>query len=239
MDTTTETWAQLRADAWNRKCGEVKNLAYALQSNPVVALAADLSGYGEGGWHSSAGELLEPDAVALALYAWYAARDLPEPATHVLHTEAARISATSVPAAAGRSKYRALSNLAGSLQHAWSADTSADPENYSERREASYGQCAVTALLVQQVAGGDLLRVVVTDQVGAGWSKKSVEVSHYFNLLPDGTEVDLTRGQFTRFAYGENVTEPEVRSREYVLSHPATAERYTILASRVELPYLA
>lgn len=54
--------------------------------------------------------------------------------------------------------------------------------------------------------------------------------SHYWNQLPDGTEVDLTREQFDDFS-PQSI---EHRSREYVLSYPDTVERYQRLRARFE-----
>lgn len=51
---------------------------------------------------------------------------------------------------------------------------------------SSKGQCYVTALIVQDFFGGDLLR----------FKEYPLERSHYWNLLPDGCEVDLTSDQF-------------------------------------------
>lgn len=96
---------------------------------------------------------------------------------------------------------------------AWTAETSASPDAWTPERP-SVGQCAVTALVVQDKLGGVLLRTV-----NAG-------TSHYFNLLPGDVVVDLTRDQF-------DVWEPtapiETRTREYVLSFPETAARYAVL----------
>ena len=58
--------------------------------------------------------------------------------------------------------------------------TSADPEGWSPHNRP-WGQCAVTALVVQDRFGGELLRARVDG------------VSHYWNRLPDGSELDLTR----------------------------------------------
>lgn len=108
---------------------------------------------------------------------------------------------------------RELESLAEALERAWSRQTSADPEHWIPENPA-WGQCAVTALVVQDEFGGDLLRATVDD------------VSHYWNLLPDGSEVDLTREQFPEGAtYGPTV----VKDREYVLSFPDTASRYLLL----------
>lgn len=102
------------------------------------------------------------------------------------------------------------------ITRAWSADTSSDPDGWTQHNRA-YGQCAVTALLVQKLMGGELLRAMVGD------------VSHYWNRLPSGVELDLTRGQFETFDPGP----VETRTREYALSYPATAARYRILARAV------
>ena len=73
---------------------------------------------------------------------------------------------------------------------AWGPDTcypdmSAEwsPENPSR------DQCGMTALVVQDVLGGDLvLAEVHQDGVKVGY--------HYWNRLPDGSDVDLTGDQF-------------------------------------------
>jgi hypothetical protein len=103
----------------------------------------------------------------------------------------------------------------------WCEETASpgDAPEWSEDNPAK-GQCAVTALLIQEILGGDLMRCVVD---GFG--------SHYFNRLPDGTIVDLTRRQFPE---GTVVPDGEPRDREYVLdSEPArnaqTPERYDLL----------
>lgn len=100
------------------------------------------------------------------------------------------------------------------FRRGWAADTSSDPSWSCENPEL--GQCAVTALLVQEWLGGELLRA----RVG--------EVSHYWNRTADGAELDLTRAQFEVF-------EPEgieVRTRDYVLSFPETRRRHDLLRRR-------
>lgn len=111
-----------------------------------------------------------------------------------------------------------IHELEGLLEEAWSSETSSDPNRWSPANPA-LGQCAVTALVVQDLLGGELLR----GEVG--------NVSHYWNILPSGQEVDLTIGQF-------GTTKPTIhniggRSRDYVLSFPATQVRYGILSERV------
>ena len=107
--------------------------------------------------------------------------------------------------------------LQEACRQAWTRETSASPDRWTEERP-SIGQCAVTALVVQDYLGGDLLRVT---QDGEG---------HYFNSLPQpGLDVDFTYDQFDDW----NPSETETRTRDYVLSFPDTVKRYEILAERV------
>lgn len=105
-------------------------------------------------------------------------------------------------------------DLFAAIRRSWAADTSVDSE-WSVKCPA-LGQCAVTALVVQDYLGGQLVRAEVEG------------VSHYWNKFNDG-EIDLTREQFMHFS-------PKVistRSRSYVLSSPDTLRRYEILKERV------
>lgn len=112
--------------------------------------------------------------------------------------------------------------LTRALRDSWCAETSAY-ETWSPDRPSA-GQCAVTALVIQDHLGGDLLRGVVSGE------------SHYWNRLPDSREVDLTSEQFEEFVLD---APPELRDRDYVLSFAPTAERYRILAQRVRNHLLA
>lgn len=109
--------------------------------------------------------------------------------------------------------------LGESLRDAWCAETSSakawSPENPTE------GQCAVTALVVQDALGGSIVRVEYTDTGLSG--------SHYFNRLPNGADLDLTCGQFTAPIFRNR----QWRSREYLLSNEDTRRRYEILLALV------
>ena len=107
--------------------------------------------------------------------------------------------------------------LQAALTKAWSHRTSADPAGWSEDN-AALGQCAVTALIIQDYFGGDLRR----GEVGS--------ISHYWNVLPSGEELDLTKHQFPDDVEIANV---QPRTREYVLSHPETVRRYRALSRAV------
>ncbi|WP_143229962.1 YunG family protein [Actinophytocola xanthii] len=104
--------------------------------------------------------------------------------------------------------------LFAALRSRWSAATSVDPA-WSSGNPA-LGQCAVTALVIQEYLGGDLIRA----KVGT--------VSHYWNRLPDG-DIDLTREQFSRFV----PTDVSVQQRERLLNNSETRSRYERLLSQV------
>lgn len=110
-----------------------------------------------------------------------------------------------------------LQRLEAALAAVWSRVTSADPESWTDDNPAS-GQCAVTALVVQDYLGGELRR----GEAGS--------ISHYWNVLPSGDEVDLTRHQFDD---GVEITNIEPRTREYLFSHDETVRRYNDLARAV------
>lgn len=104
------------------------------------------------------------------------------------------------------------------FQECWRRETSYDPEKWSPENP-THGQCAITALVVQDLLGGDLLKGKVN---GA---------DHYWNRLPDSTEFDLTRDQF---GAAVSVTSPERVSRQYVLSFEDTVRRYEQLSRLFE-----
>jgi ADP-ribose pyrophosphatase YjhB (NUDIX family) len=76
------------------------------------------------------------------------------------------------------------------LLRCWGPDT-CDPSDLADWHPGNpaRGQCGTTALVVREILGGDLLHAKVT----AGGSPAG---HHYWNRLPDGSELDLTREQF-------------------------------------------
>jgi hypothetical protein len=111
---------------------------------------------------------------------------------------------------------RTRDDLVQAIALSWSRDTSNEPDRWTPDNPA-LGQCAVTALVVQDYLGGRLLRGLVGD------------VSHYWNQLPTGEELDLTQQQFQDF--GVDSVGP--RDREYVLSFTDTQRRYRSLLDLV------
>ncbi len=79
--------------------------------------------------------------------------------------------------------------LAGAIAASWGPDT-CDPQDLPwSARNPPRGQCGVSALVLQDFCGGELLlSEVLVDGARVGY--------HWWNRLPDGSEVDLTRGQF-------------------------------------------
>lgn len=111
-----------------------------------------------------------------------------------------------------------ISDLEKILKKCWCKKTSAFPKLWSKKNPA-WGQCAITALIVQDYFGGILLRGMTNFG------------SHYWNKLPDGTEVDLTRGQFPEGTIIENAA---YKKRDYIISYAPVVARYNILKKKVE-----
>jgi hypothetical protein len=111
----------------------------------------------------------------------------------------------------------------------WYYDTASpgDQSRWTSDRP-SIGQCAVTALVVQDLMGGQLVKATVE---GFG--------SHYWNRLDSGEEVDLTRNQFPP----ETVIPPgQPVERDYLMKHErsiqaGTPTRYRLLSRRVQTVY--
>ncbi|MBP7843653.1 MAG: hypothetical protein KA116_02475 [Proteobacteria bacterium] len=109
----------------------------------------------------------------------------------------------------------------------WSAETTASPSDWTEENP-SWGQCAVTALVVQDILGGEIV-----------WAEAELadgrKISHYKNLV-DGREIDFTNQQFppdTTIPAGVPKTKTYSSTRDYVLSYEPTRKRYDLLKSRL------
>lgn len=116
-----------------------------------------------------------------------------------------------------------LLDLENALRGGWGLDT-CDPDDLADWRpdNPARGQCGVTALVLQELIGGQLiLGDVHIDGVRSG--------RHWWNLLPGGLEVDLTREQFR--------TEEIVSGGQAVERPPGPPRRcrqqYDLLRSRV------
>ena len=101
------------------------------------------------------------------------------------------------------------------LVNSWSEGTCVpSSRNAWKNHDSSYGQCAVTALLINDLFGGKIMRCMTSTG------------SHYYNNI-DGENVDLTIDQFV----GErpDYQNGEERTRDYLLSNENTKQRYLVL----------
>jgi hypothetical protein len=130
-----------------------------------------------------------------------------------------------------RTDLPSLAEVERALRAGWARDTSDDPLYWSEDNPA-LGQCAVSALVVRAIYGGDLVIATVLDRHG-----ERTPDGHAWNILPTGEAVDFA---FDQFRNGERlappiVTEPIIHGdphRAHVL-----AERVShSLGIPVELP---
>jgi len=83
----------------------------------------------------------------------------------------------------------ALSEIEVAVRGAWSAETADHPEAWDPATPAAC-QCGVTALLIRELLGGDIL-------LAAAVQGGEVIARHAWNRLPDGVEIDLTVEQFS------------------------------------------
>jgi len=112
-------------------------------------------------------------------------------------------------------------DLESALRVAFDIDTCYPDERKDWSPEnPAYGQCAVTALVVQDYLGGDII-----------YDQKNI---HFWNRV-EKIDIDLSRNQFS-----ENVVlcETRIRSRQELLEGPRaevaeTLRRYRILEDRV------
>ncbi len=129
-----------------------------------------------------------------------------------------------------------LGILKEAFKNSWMRETAVDPLAWSPENPA-WGQCVVTALIVQDCFGGKLLRAFFDVTVNG----QTQNVSHYWNQLPDGREIDFTGEQFLKEGIVHSTIPPgKEKTREYVLSYPDTVTRYKLLEKKVReyLKYL-
>lgn len=115
------------------------------------------------------------------------------------------------------------------LQEAWCRDTGAGTSGLSGM---PVGQCAVTALLVQDLLGGELVRAELRRVTFGG---RLVVESHYWNRIQGMGDIDLTRAQYA----GETLPLGDVVPRSRLLEGDRalaarTPERYALLKRRYE-----
>lgn len=117
------------------------------------------------------------------------------------------------------------------ISKSWTRDTSADHEGWTSDNPA-WGECAVTALTVQDFLGGELVRM---DLTGHNDPKIAAARSHYFNRINEAL-LDISSSQFgdvNRFYQFRSSQEVSVRDRSYLLGNTDTATRYVCFRHEV------
>ncbi|WP_439655446.1 YunG family protein [Tsukamurella strandjordii] len=115
-----------------------------------------------------------------------------------------------------------LVDLRRALRASWGPDTCA-PEDIAQWSPGNpaRGQCATTALVVNDHLGGNLVR----GEVHVGGQRVDY---HWWNALPSGEQIDLTREQFDTSELvlgGTIIDRPAARGRQHA--------QYEVLRQRV------
>jgi ADP-ribose pyrophosphatase YjhB (NUDIX family) len=116
--------------------------------------------------------------------------------------------------------------LESALRTAWCRWT-CDPVDQPRWSESnpSWGQCASTALVIQDRLSGDLLLADVHEADGTPAGV------HFWNRLPDGAELDLTSEQFRD---GQVVGSPREVARPADVTRGRLPGQYHLLSGRVQ-----
>jgi len=123
----------------------------------------------------------------------------------------------------GSSSIVTLNDLYNVLRESWSKET-AYPSCQKDwsKEDPSYGQCAITAMLVNDMFGGSIHRIRVN---GGG--------THYFNKI-NGKYVDLTSEQFDLYNIPVDYENNEEMDRQYCGKNADTKKRYDLLVANVK-----
>jgi hypothetical protein len=124
-----------------------------------------------------------------------------------------------------------LADVEQALRASWSMETSDDPEQWSPENPA-LGQCAVSALVIREIYGGDIVIATVLDRNG-----ERTPDGHAWNVLPSGEQVDFS---FDQFLDGEGLG-PEIVTEPVIDGDPQRAHLLarrvgTILGRTIDLP---
>ncbi|MDQ2850195.1 MAG: nucleotidyltransferase domain-containing protein [Actinomycetota bacterium] len=119
-----------------------------------------------------------------------------------------------------------IERVVAAVTASWSAATCHATSEYvaaGRSGDRSRGQCGTTALVVQDLLGGELL--VAQVQVNG-----STDGVHYWNRLPGGQEIDLTR---TQFSPAETLGDAKRVDRTPGMPPRRGADTYLLLRRRV------
>lgn len=109
------------------------------------------------------------------------------------------------------------------LLDVWCRDTAypSCQNNYDQENDPTYGQCAITAILVHDMFGGTIHRI-----------RGSNGGTHYFNKI-NGHYIDLTNDQFKLYNIPIKYDVNEQMSRKYCGKNPDTLKRYNLLVKLI------
>ena len=120
-------------------------------------------------------------------------------------------------------KIRSMDTLFEVLLEVWCKNTAYPGcrASYDQENDPTYGQCAITAMLVYDTFGGSICKIKTA---GGG--------SHYFNRI-DGCTMDLTSDQFALYNMPVDYSSGEAVSWEHCGRNADTQARYELLARLV------
>jgi hypothetical protein len=116
-----------------------------------------------------------------------------------------------------------LDDLFGKLLKCWDKSTAypSCQKDYDNANDPTYGQCAITAMIVNDLFGGTIHKIKV-DNGG----------THYFNKI-NGEYVDLTSDQFDLYNIDIDYEPNEKIDITYCGKNADTLKRYKILKNRL------
>jgi hypothetical protein len=122
----------------------------------------------------------------------------------------------------GHPSLQTLDDLYGILRKAWCKETAyRSCQAEWVETDPTYGQCAITAMLVYDMFGGTIHRI-----------RNNSGGTHYFNKI-DGYYIDLTREQFDLYNIPVEYEPNEEMDRKYCGKNADTAKRYQLLIERI------
>ncbi|MCR5188209.1 MAG: DEAD/DEAH box helicase family protein [Treponema sp.] len=122
----------------------------------------------------------------------------------------------------GNPQINTLDDLYNVLRKCWAKETAyPNCQNEWVSTDPSFGQCAITAMIVYDLFGGTIHRIRVN---GGG--------THYFNKI-NGQYVDLTREQFDLYNIPVSYESNEQMDRQYCGKNGDTKKRYELLLDNI------
>ena len=116
--------------------------------------------------------------------------------------------------------------LQGLLRKCWSRETSVNSEYWGKDNPA-YGQCVATSQLIQKLLGGEIMGGK-TKAPGCIFTNT---LNHFWNRLPDGQEIDLTKEQFPE---GTMILNKKIIEKSYFSQFPEAIKKYKALKATFE-----